>query len=121
MNARWLNSVFCPNCGHDDASAIRGGKLFDCKDCRKQFTERVGAVMESSKMIEGFWSLVNRSSMGDYSRWSKAHLVHYISEMITQHQNLIDLPTFDSGGGLGSTIVRARMIMVCMKGQPAEA
>lgn len=54
-NARWPNGVVCPHCGHDEVWRIRDGKLFTCKDCRKQFTVRVGTVMQGSPIPLQKW------------------------------------------------------------------
>ena len=55
INARWPNGVICPNCGHDEVWRIREGKLFTCKGCRKQFTVRVGTVMQNSPIPLQKW------------------------------------------------------------------
>src|SRR5580704_12880109 len=49
-DARWPNGVTCHHCGHDAVWTIRGGRLFTCKACRKQFTVRTGTVMEDSAL-----------------------------------------------------------------------
>ena len=57
INARWPNGVICPHCGHDEVYRIREGKLFRCKDkaCAKQFTVRIGAVMQDSAVPMRKW------------------------------------------------------------------
>jgi len=57
INARWPNGVICPHCGHDQAYTIRGGDLFRCKhkSCKKQFTVRIGTVMERSAIPLQKW------------------------------------------------------------------
>lgn len=57
INARWPNGVVCPHCGHDEVYRIRGGKLFRCKHkaCSKQFTVRIGTVMEDSPVPLRKW------------------------------------------------------------------
>ncbi len=55
INARWPNGVLCVHCGHDEVWRIRNGKLFMCKECRKQFTVRLGTVMESSPIPLRKW------------------------------------------------------------------
>ena len=47
QSARWPNGVTCIHCQHPNVWTIRGGKLYTCKSCRKQFTIRTGTVMES--------------------------------------------------------------------------
>jgi transposase-like protein len=64
---RWPNGVVsCPRCGCEDVSFISTRKLWTCKACKvkKQFTVRVGTVLEDSpisfdKWICGFWLIAN--------------------------------------------------------------
>ena len=52
---RWPNGPVCPHCGNSDPDKItsmQGEKhrrgLYQCNECREQFTVQVGAVMERS-------------------------------------------------------------------------
>lgn len=57
---RWADSVpICPECG---AKGVRIGeiktrRMLRCKDCRKQFSSRLGTVFESSKIPLDKWFL----------------------------------------------------------------
>ena len=57
---RWSDAVpVCPNCG---AKGVRIGeiktrRMLRCKDCRKQFSSRLGTVFESSKIPLDKWFL----------------------------------------------------------------
>lgn len=53
--ARWPNGIACIHCGHDQVWKVRGGKLYTCKECRRQFTIRTGTVMEDSKIPLQKW------------------------------------------------------------------
>jgi transposase-like protein len=64
---RWPDGkVTCPRCGCADVSFISTRKLWTCSECKtkKQFTIRVGTVLEDSaipfeKWICGFWLAAN--------------------------------------------------------------
>lgn len=64
---RWPSGkVMCPRCGSDEVSFISTRKLWTCKACetKKQFTIRVGTVLEDSaisfdKWICAFWLIAN--------------------------------------------------------------
>src|SRR5438132_1718974 len=64
---RWSNgNVSCPRCGCNEVSFISTRKLWTCKRCktRKQFTIRVGTILEDSaigfdKWLCAFWMLAN--------------------------------------------------------------
>lgn len=55
ITARWPNGITCIHCGHDKVWTLKGGKLFTCQGCRKQFTIRTGTVMEDSKIPVKKW------------------------------------------------------------------
>lgn len=62
---RWPGGkVACPRCGGSKHSFVKTRKLWFCYDCKKQFTVKVGTVMEDSaigldKWMTAFWMLVN--------------------------------------------------------------
>ena len=58
----WPNGPVCPHCGNCDRARITkmAGKttrkgLYNCKDCRKPFTVRVGTIFESSHLPLHLW------------------------------------------------------------------
>ncbi|MDP1700851.1 MAG: IS1595 family transposase [Aestuariivirga sp.] len=61
---RWPNGPYCPHCGNADEDEIvkltskkhRAG-LYQCRECREQFTVTVGSVMESSHIPLNKWAL----------------------------------------------------------------
>lgn len=61
---RWGDTPACPRCGDCEVSQMRdkGGNrnarfLWHCKGCKKQFTVRVGTIMEDSPIPLRFWCL----------------------------------------------------------------
>jgi len=64
---RWPSGkVACPRCGCEEVSFISTRKLWTCKKCetQKQFTIRVGTILEASpigfdKWICAFWLIAN--------------------------------------------------------------
>ena len=61
---RWADGVYCPHCGNADKDRIlkmegeahRPG-LYNCRECRKQFSVTVGTVFERSKVPLNKWLL----------------------------------------------------------------
>jgi transposase-like protein len=60
--ALWPHGPVCPHCGNVDAKRIKKmeGKttrrgLYNCKECRKPFTVRVGTIFESSHLPLHLW------------------------------------------------------------------
>src|SRR5476651_1818523 len=66
-SVRWPDGkISCPRCGCDEVSFISTRKLWTCKKCvtKKQFTIRVGTILEDSaisfeKWIAAFWLIAN--------------------------------------------------------------
>jgi transposase-like protein len=65
VKLRWPNGkVACPRCNATEHSFISTRRLWFCKDCKKQFTVKVGTVFEDSalgmdKWMSAVWMLVN--------------------------------------------------------------
>jgi transposase-like protein len=62
---RWPDGkVTCPRCGKAKHSFIKKRRIWFCYECRKQYTVKVGTVMEDSpigfdKWMAAYWMLVN--------------------------------------------------------------
>jgi transposase-like protein len=62
---RWPDGkVACPRCSGSKHSFIKTRRIWFCYDCKKQFTVKVGTVLEDSpialdKWMTAFWMLVN--------------------------------------------------------------
>lgn len=54
-NMRWANGAYCPHCGCEKVYAFSDNKRYKCKDCRKQFTAKVGTIFEDSKIPLAKW------------------------------------------------------------------
>jgi transposase-like protein len=79
---RWPNGPVCPHCGNVDQDKITGLKgkahrpgLYQCAECREQFTVTVGSVMERSKIPLNKWVLAMHL-MGSSKKGMSAHQLH---------------------------------------------
>ncbi|MDP9104783.1 MAG: IS1595 family transposase [Candidatus Eremiobacteraeota bacterium] len=66
VQMRWPNGVACPRqgCGSASVQAIATRKTWRCKECKRQFSVRVGTIFEDSpipfsKWLPAFWLLSN--------------------------------------------------------------
>jgi transposase-like protein len=65
VQKRWLGGeVTCPRCGQAKHSFIKTRRIWYCNPCKKQFTVKVGTVMEDSpisldKWMTAFWAVAN--------------------------------------------------------------
>lgn len=78
--SRWANGVFCPHCGGTEKCKRLEGKshrpgLFQCGDCRQQFTVTVGTVFERSKVPLNKWLLATHL-MASSKKGISAHQLH---------------------------------------------
>lgn len=78
--SRWPDGAFCPHCGGTDKckkleGAIHRPGLYQCGDCRKQFTVTVGTVFERSKVPLNKWLLAT-FLMASSKKGISAHQLH---------------------------------------------
>jgi transposase-like protein len=57
---RWPEGVRCPHCDSDKASFVKTRRIWNCLACKKQFSVKVGSLMEDSplgldKWLMGIW------------------------------------------------------------------
>lgn len=96
---KWPDGPYCPSCGNHNVGRIMSRRLYQCrsKNCRKQFTVKVGTIMQDSPLpvdhwlIAG-WMLVNcRNGVSSceiartlgIKQTSAWHLLHRLREVIT--------------------------------------
>jgi transposase-like protein len=61
---RWPNGITCPECQSAEHSFLSTRRLWKCKSCKKQFSIKVGTVMEDSplgldKWLAAIWMIAN--------------------------------------------------------------
>lgn len=62
---RWPKAVRCPHCNSNNVgSLVMPRRIWNCKNCRKQFTVKVGTIFEDSplgldKWLPATWLIVN--------------------------------------------------------------
>jgi transposase-like protein len=61
---RWPDGVRCPHCESVDCSYVQSRRIWQCKNCRKQTSVKVGLIFEDSpiplsKWLPAMWLLVN--------------------------------------------------------------
>src|SRR5437660_12477310 len=62
---RWSGGVRCPHCASDNVGKlVLPRRIWNCKNCRKQFTVKVGTIFEDSplgldKWLPATWMIVN--------------------------------------------------------------
>src|SRR6266568_3500536 len=64
MQMRWPNGVECPACDSREVSYLSTRRLWKCKACKKQFSVKVGSLMEDSpigldKWLAAIWLIAN--------------------------------------------------------------
>lgn len=65
VSIRWKDgTAVCPCCESKNVTLLSTRRLFKCRDCRKQFSVKVGTIFEDSalgleKWLPAFWMIVN--------------------------------------------------------------
>src|SRR5690349_12081263 len=64
VQLRWPNGVICPRCGGTKPSYLKTRRIWKCRDCREQFSVKVGTIFEDSplgldKWLPALWMLAN--------------------------------------------------------------
>jgi transposase-like protein len=79
---RWADGITCPHCGNANQTRITKmeGKahrpgLYNCKECRKQFSVTVGSVFEDSKIALNKWLLAT-FLLSSSKKGMSAHQLH---------------------------------------------
>ncbi len=55
VGLRWADGIVCPRCESKLNTFISTRKVWKCKTCRKQFSAKVGTVMEDSPLSLDIW------------------------------------------------------------------
>jgi transposase-like protein len=84
---RWPDGPVCAHCGSLNATALDGAKhrpgLYQCNDCREQFTVTLGTVMERSKIPLNKWLLAIHL-LGASKKGMSAHQIHRMLKITYQ-------------------------------------
>lgn len=76
---RWPNGAHCTHCGSFSVTPLRGKAhrpgVWQCNDCRQQFTVTTGSVMERSKIPLNKW-LLAMHLMASSKKGISAHQLH---------------------------------------------
>lgn len=61
---RWPDGVICPHCDSKSVKFMASRSVWQCRDCRKQFTVKVGTIFEDSpikldKWLSALWLITN--------------------------------------------------------------
>jgi len=61
---RWPNGVRCPHCESDRVTFVESRRIWQCRNCRKQFSAKVGTIFEDSplgldKWLPAVWMIAN--------------------------------------------------------------
>lgn len=61
---RWPDGAICPTCGGTEHSYLKTRRLWKCKNCKRQFSVKVGTIFEDSpigldKWLAAIWLIAN--------------------------------------------------------------
>lgn len=64
VGLRWPDGIACPHCEAKEPSYLKTRRIWKCRECRKQFSVKVGTIFEDSpigldKWLPALWMLAN--------------------------------------------------------------
>jgi len=119
---RWADGPYCSHCGSFSVTALQGRAhrpgVWQCNDCRQQFTVTTGSVMERSKIPLNKW-LLAMHLMASSKKGYSAHQLHrtlgitYQSAWFLSHRIREAMANDQSGplGGEGKTVELTKPIL----------
>ena len=114
----WPDGPICPHCGVLDKATLMKGKahrpgLYNCRECRRQFSVTVGTVFERSRIPLNKWIYATHM-MASSKKGYSAHQLHrsigvtYKTAWFMMHRLREAMkPTFDEKFGSGGGTVEA--------------
>src|SRR5579871_6261172 len=78
VSMRWPEGITCPYCNSRNHTFMSSRKMWQCNDCRKQFSVKVGTIFEESRLSLDKWFiaawLIGNSKNGISSHEIARHL-----------------------------------------------
>src|SRR5437870_11713925 len=61
---RWPGGIYCPRCGGAEPLFLKTRRVWKCRECKKQFSVKVGTIFEDSplgldKWLPAMWLILN--------------------------------------------------------------
>src|SRR5450432_150197 len=102
---RWPNGVECPACSTKDPYYLKTQKRWKCRECRRQFSVKLGSIFEDSpiplmKWMPAMWMLTNCKNGVSSHEIARALGITQKSAWFMLHRIRLGLQTKD-GGKLG--------------------
>jgi transposase-like protein len=115
---RWPNGPVCPECGHAEHYYLATQRRWKCKDCKRQFSVKIGTIFEDSplgldKWLIALWMLVScKNGVSSYeihralgitqkSAWFVLHRLRYA----LQNGSLVKMGKGDAGIEVDETFI----------------
>jgi transposase-like protein len=95
---RWPNGVSCPKCEGKELSYLTTRRLWKCKACKKQFSVKVGTIMEDSaigldKWLAAMWMIANMKNGVSSYEMAKSLLITQKSAWFMMHRIRLAMQT----------------------------
>jgi transposase-like protein len=115
---RWPNGPVCPECEHAEHYYLATQRRWKCKDCKRQFSVKIGTIFEDSalgldKWLIALWMLVScKNGISSYevgralgvtqkSAWFMLHRLRYA----LQNGSLVKMGRGDAGVEVDETFI----------------
>jgi transposase-like protein len=109
VGVRWPNGVICPRCESSNVGFLTTRRMWKCRACTKQFSAKVGTVLEDSpigleKWMPALWMLVNcKNGISSYELARALGVTQKTAWFMLSRLRLA-LQDRESGGKLGGEV-----------------
>jgi hypothetical protein len=108
---RFPNGVYCPTCGRTDVRFIATRRMWECKDKhpRKQFSVKLGTIMEDSPLgldiwFAAIWTIANDKNGISSYEFARMTGITQKSAWHVMHRVRLAMKVAGGGGKLGGTV-----------------
>jgi transposase-like protein len=103
---RWPDGAYCPACLAKEPYYLKTQKRFKCRDCRRQFSVKLGTIFEDSplplqKWLPAMWMLANCKNGVSSHEIGRALGITQKSAWFMLHRLRLAMKGYDLGTKLG--------------------
>lgn len=114
VKSKWPSGkITCPECGGRNIGEIASRRMFQCKECRKQFSAKVGTIFEDSplpldKWFVAVWCVANcKNGISSYELARAVGVTQKTAWFMLQRIRLaMETDTFRMDGGRFEAVMR---------------
>src|SRR5688572_10595064 len=109
VGIRWPDGIYCPRCGCAEPLFLKTRRLWKCRECKKQFSVKVGTLFEDSpigldKWLPCVWLIANCKNGVSSHELARSLGVTQKTAWFMLHRIRLAMQTETTGGKLGGDV-----------------